>query len=119
MKIEKGTFCPLIRDKCKGLECSWFIQIRGTDPNTGREIDEWECAVTWLPTLLINTANETRMGAAETNKFRNEMVEANRRNQEIMEESIKAQQQANEVNKYIWGSGHPNTVLLNYVGEDK
>ena len=51
MKLEQGKFCPLIGEDCLGLKCSWFTQIRGTHPQTGEEIDEWGCAVNWIPTL--------------------------------------------------------------------
>jgi hypothetical protein len=51
--------------------------VRGTNPNTGAEIDEWRCAFTWLPMMLIETSKEVRQGAAATESFRNEMVAAN------------------------------------------
>lgn len=76
MKLEPGKFCPLIKKDCLGLQCSWFTQVRGTNPQSGTEVDEWACAITWLPMLLINTAQEVRQGAAATESFRNEMVNA-------------------------------------------
>lgn len=54
--------------------CPWYIMVRGTDMNTGKEVDDWGCAIGWLPTLLINTANESRKGVAATESFRNEVV---------------------------------------------
>jgi len=77
MKIENGKFCPLIKKDCMGLQCSWMIQVRGTNPQTGVEIDEWDCSIKWLPMLLIENANQVRQGAAATESFRNEMVKAN------------------------------------------
>ena len=53
MKLECGNFCPLIGKECIGLQCNWFTQIRGTNPNTGEPVDEWDCAVKWLPFLVI------------------------------------------------------------------
>lgn len=76
MKLESGKFCPLIKKDCAGLQCSWFTQVRGTNPQSGAEVDEWACAITWLPMLLINTAQEVRQGAAATESFRNQMVDA-------------------------------------------
>jgi len=35
MQLEKGTFCPLLKKKCIGLECAWFVKIQGIDKNTG------------------------------------------------------------------------------------
>lgn len=54
--------------------CPWYVQVRGVDMNTGQDIDNWGCAIAWMPTLTINTANETRKGAAATESFRNEVV---------------------------------------------
>lgn len=59
-----------------GLQCSWFTLVRGTEPQSGREVDEWACAITWLPMLLINTAQEVRQGAAATESLRNEIDSA-------------------------------------------
>ncbi len=76
MQIKNGTFCPLIKKDCVQLQCAWFTCLRGTNPNTGKEIDEWMCAVSALPMLQIEVAKEARQGAAATESFRNEMVRA-------------------------------------------
>jgi hypothetical protein len=76
MKLEPGTFCPLIQADCKGLQCSWFTQVRGTNPNTGKDVDEWGCAVTWLPMLMIENSQQQRQTGAAVESFRNEMVTA-------------------------------------------
>lgn len=74
MKIEPGNFCPLIQADCKGLQCSWFTQVRGINPNTGKEVDEWSCAITWLPMLMIENSQQQRQTGAAVESFRNEMV---------------------------------------------
>lgn len=78
MELKQSPFCPLIKEDCKQLGCSWFTRVCGKDPQNGREIDEWGCAVAWLPTLLIATANEARQGAAATESFRNAVLGAQR-----------------------------------------
>ena len=83
MKIEPGKFCPLIKKDCAGLQCSWFTQVRGTNPQSGAEVDEWACAIAWLPMLLINTAKEVRQGAAATESFRNQMVDASEKSRQM------------------------------------
>lgn len=75
-QLEQGKFCPLIKKDCIGLQCSWYTLVRGTNPQTGREVDEWACAIAWMPMLMINTAQEVRQGAAATESLRNEMVGA-------------------------------------------
>ena len=74
MKLEQGKFCPLIGEDCLGLKCSWFTQIRGTHPQTGQEIDEWGCAVNWMPTLLIENSQQQRQTGAAVESFRNETL---------------------------------------------
>ena len=74
MKLEQGKFCPLIGEDCLGLKCSWFTQIRGIHPQTGQEIDEWGCAVTWVPTLLIENSQQQRQTGAAVESFRNETL---------------------------------------------
>ena len=76
MKLENGDFCPLIQGKCKQLECVWFTRVAGQDPNTGKQVDEYACAVAWLPTLLIENAQQSRQAGAAIESFRNETVKS-------------------------------------------
>lgn len=75
-RLEPGKFCPLIKDDCIELKCSFYTHVRGTDPQSQREVDEYACAISWLPILLINTAQQARQGAAATESMRNELVTA-------------------------------------------
>jgi hypothetical protein len=77
MKLEQGTFCPLIKKDCIQMKCAWFTQIRGTNPNTGKEIDEYGCAIAWMPILTIENSQQQRHTGAAVESFRNEMVQAN------------------------------------------
>ena len=71
MQRPLATFCPLVQGDCKQFDCLWWIQLRGTHPQTGQELDEYDCAVRWLPILLIENAKEVRQGAAAIESFRN------------------------------------------------
>lgn len=78
MKIEAKAGCPLDKFKpCKQLDCAWFVQLRGMNPNTGQEIDEWGCAMAWQPILMIENSQQQRQTAAAVESFRNEMVASN------------------------------------------
>jgi len=90
MQLKQGTFCPLIKKECKGLECSWFTLVRGTNPNTGKEVDEWACAITWLPILLIENSQQQRQTGAAVESFRNEMVRNNETNQKVLLASLQS-----------------------------
>ena len=81
--MKPGDFCPLIKKDCIGLKCSWYTQMRGTNPNTGEPVDEWGCAVTWMPMLLIENSQQQRQTGAAVESFRNETVKANQENQSL------------------------------------
>ncbi len=54
--------CPL-GHTCK--KCHWHILIQGKDPQTGQDVNRRDCAVAWLPTLLIeNSMRQYQTGAA-------------------------------------------------------
>ena len=75
MEIKAGNFCPLLQKECIGLQCAWITQIRGNDPNTGKEMDHWDCAIKWMPMLLIENSQMQRQTGAAVESFRNEVVE--------------------------------------------
>lgn len=84
LKVEEN--CPLNGfKKCKQFKCAWFVQMKGTNPNTGDEVDEYACAIAWLPMLLVENAAQSRQAGAAIESFRNEMVKANESNQNILE----------------------------------
>jgi hypothetical protein len=68
--------CPL-GHKCEETRddvthrCAWFTQLRGQNPQSGQEIDERACAISWLPLLLIENANTNRGTSAAVESFRN------------------------------------------------
>ena len=78
MKLESGKFCPLIGKDCIQLQCSWFTQVRGTHPQTGEQVDEWGCAVTWLPLLLMENTKEQISTTDTLADFRDETIKENR-----------------------------------------
>lgn len=89
MKIEPKNNCPLNGfEPCRGLDCGWFLKVRGTNPNTGQEVDDWGCSMAWLPVLLIENSQMQRQTGAAVESFRNEMVEANQNSQRVLEETI-------------------------------
>lgn len=84
MQIKPGNFCPMLKDECVGLKCAWFTQVRGMNPNTGQDVDEWACAVAWTPVLLIENSNMQRQTGAAVESFRNEMTRSNEVNHEML-----------------------------------
>lgn len=85
MKIESKPNCPLNTfEPCKQLECAWFMKIRGTNPNDGKDIEEWGCSIAWLPILLIENSQQQRHTGAAIESFRNEMVRATETSQQVL-----------------------------------
>lgn len=85
MKLEVKSNCPLNKfEPCKQLECAWFIQVRGTNPQSGQEVDEFACAVAWMPLLLIENSQQQRQTGAAVESFRNEMVKSNELSQNLL-----------------------------------
>ncbi len=81
--MKDGEFCPLIKKKCVGHKCAWYTQVRGKNPNTGADIDKWDCAVTWMPMMAVEIAQKSNQTGAAVESFRNEVVEANHQNQQL------------------------------------
>jgi hypothetical protein len=76
-RAEPGLYCPLWRKPMEKVchTCPWWMEIRGRNANTGKDIDSWGCAVGFLPMLLIENAQQTRGAAAATETLRNDLVD--------------------------------------------
>lgn len=99
MKLEPKANCPLNGfEPCKELECAWFMKVVGTNPNTGKEIDEWGCSMAWMPILLIENSQQQRQTGAAVESFRNEMVKANETSNQVLLATV---QSANPNMKFI------------------
>lgn len=85
MQIESKSNCPLNSfEPCKQLECAWFIKIVGTNPNTGKDVEDWGCSMAWLPIMMIENSQQQRQTGAAVESFRNEMVKANEVGQRVL-----------------------------------
>ena len=63
--------------KEKRAHCPKWIKLAFTHPQTGEKIDEWQCADTWLPILMIEMSQRIDGVQSATESFRNEMVRQN------------------------------------------
>ena len=73
-----GLVCPLHKKDMAQVchTCPWWMHLRGKNANTGADIDNWGCAVGFLPMLLIENAQQARGAAAATEDARNQIVGA-------------------------------------------
>jgi hypothetical protein len=83
MQIKPGNYCPLIKKKCIEGKCAWFTHVRGLNPNTGTEIDEWGCAIAWMPVMAIEISQKENQTGAAVESFRNEVIRVNSENQQL------------------------------------
>ena len=88
MELKRENWCPLIKKECVGLKCAWFMKVEGYDINTGKRVDEWNCAMSLLPMLLIENSGQQRQTGAAVESFRNEMVKANETNLQVLAASV-------------------------------
>jgi len=82
--METKLTCPL-GSVCESAKdgyierCSWYTKLQGHNPQNNQPIDEWRCAIQWLPLMQIeNTGQQRRTGAA-IESFRNEMTKDNQK----------------------------------------
>lgn len=70
----KDTYCPLLKKDCIEYRCKWYVHIRGKHPQQNGEIDMFDCAVKWLPVLLIESTQMSRQVGAAVESARNEQA---------------------------------------------
>lgn len=71
--------CPLLSDSkhnitCKEHECKFWIMLVGTNKNSGKPVNDFDCAISWLPMLLVEGANESRKTSQSVQGFRNSIL---------------------------------------------
>ena len=72
--------CPLghkcVSEKDGTIEyCNWYVKIRGKDPQSSQEIDEYRCAIAWLPILQIEHSLFERQTGAAVESLRNRVAD--------------------------------------------
>lgn len=65
-----GSTCEEARDG-KLYRCRWFIKLRGKDPQSEQELDEFRCAMEWAPVLAIEHSLFERQTGAAVESLRN------------------------------------------------
>lgn len=76
--------CPLIRKPCLKHCCEYYVSVRGRNPQTGEEVDGWDCVNKWLPMLLIENSRQQCQTGAAVESFRNEMVKSTETNLQVL-----------------------------------
>ena len=83
-----GNECETTADK-KIIRCAWYTKMMGEDPQTGKEIEDWACAMAWMPTLQVEMARTNRGQTAALESFRNETVKGQAKFNSLIEQRNK------------------------------
>lgn len=86
----KDPICPLLGKPCVEHGCRFWIMVQGHNANTGQDVSEWDCAVAWLPILLIENSQQQRSTGAAVESFRNQMVRGQNDSNRILVEMARA-----------------------------
>lgn len=71
--IEDGT-PKMVDGKLENHACRFYIHVQGKNPQDGSDINQGDCAIAWMPVLLIENSNVNRQTGAAVESFRNENV---------------------------------------------
>lgn len=76
---DNGLYCPLWRKACCKVchTCPWWQLVRGRNPQTGADLDDWGCAIAHMPLLTIATVQAQRQTIATVDAMRNEVQRGN------------------------------------------
>jgi hypothetical protein len=80
--------CPLTGDECMQHGCEFYTHLIGKDPQTGKDIDNFGCAIAFLPLLLVENAQQQRQTGAAVESFRNNMTKQNEQMLKLTEDGI-------------------------------
>ena len=87
--MASGKFCPFIGKKCVEHKCALYTSIQGYNHNTGQDVNQWGCSLTFLPMLSIEIAAKENQTGAAIESLRNEFQSSNRTNQKMYMNALK------------------------------
>ena len=61
----------LVKVECIKHECAQYINVIGLNPQTGQEVNQWDCSHSWTPLLLIENSQQQRQTGAAVESLRN------------------------------------------------
>ncbi len=70
--------CPLWKKPMKQVchTCEWWSHLRGKHPQGEEIIDQWGCAIAWLPMLMVENSQMQRHTGAAVDKVASVMYQA-------------------------------------------
>lgn len=89
MSVKTVLTCPL-GSKCEEVKdgaihrCAWYVQMAGSDPQSGQERSDNACAMAWMPILLVENSRQQIRTTAAVESFRNETATSNDETRKLM-----------------------------------
>ena len=77
--------------KMKLYRCRWYVKMRGKDPQSDNEIDEFRCSMEWMPLLQVEHSLFDRQTGAAVESLRNNVIDTMSQQQARMERIVKDQ----------------------------
>lgn len=56
------------------VKCRWWQHLAGKDPQSEKMIDQFDCAIAWLPITTVESAQMARQTSASVDKVANEVA---------------------------------------------
>lgn len=56
------------------VQCRFWVHVQGKNPQTGATVNNGDCAMAWMPVLLIENSKVNRETGAAVESMRNEGV---------------------------------------------
>tara|TARA_R110002167_G_C12141107_1_gene600213 strand:+ start:120 stop:440 length:321 start_codon:yes stop_codon:yes gene_type:complete len=82
-----GSECEEIKDN-KIHRCMWYTKLVGMDANTGKQVDDWSCAISYMPMLQVEMSASNRGQTSALESFRNETVKGQKEFNSLISSNI-------------------------------
>ena len=66
------------------VACRFWVTVQGMNPQTGETMNHKDCAMAWMPVLMIENSKVNRETGSAVESFRNEMVRNNELNTQVL-----------------------------------
>lgn len=70
-----GAECETIKEGIKYI-CPWYTKVTGKHPQSNEQLEDWRCAIAWLPILTIENSQQQRQTGAAVESLRNNVVKS-------------------------------------------
>ena len=86
------------------VSCKFWTKVQGRNPQTGTMVDHHDCAISWVPVLLLENSKVNRETGAAIDQFRNETSASNHNVAKILAGAASL--------KYHQGNSHQSPTIL-------